>query len=127
MSRRGLNGRKEIAMLNCYKYSGEPIFLDQEDMTDEEWVFLCRIFGFEGKDPSEYIRFTIESFEACVKSTKEEPDSEHSSFRYCPNCGASISKIKNSCSHCGIVLITNPYFPEGGAYISKEAVEDTER
>lgn len=59
-------------MVNCYDYSGEPIFLDNTDMTDEEWAFLCRILGFEGDDPSKYVRFTIESFEACVKGEKRD-------------------------------------------------------
>ena len=63
-------------MLDCYRYSGEPIFLDNVDMTDEEWAFLCRIFGFGGKDPSQFVRFTIETYEACVKPEKEELDAE---------------------------------------------------
>jgi hypothetical protein len=62
-------------MLDCYTYSGEPIFLDQEDMNYEEWAFLCRIFGFEGKDPREYVRFVFETFEACVKQRPRPSES----------------------------------------------------
>lgn len=59
-------------MVTSIRYYGEPVFIDPDDMTNEEWAFLCRILGFEGDDPSKYVRFTIESFEACVKGEKRD-------------------------------------------------------
>lgn len=52
-------------MVVCNTYD-KPLFIDPEDVTEEEWAFLCWILG-EDADPNECIRFVISSYEVVMK------------------------------------------------------------
>ena len=60
-----------MAISNTCCFDDKPIFIDPEDVTEEEWAFLCRIFG-ENVNPNDCLRFVIESYEVVMKPGKGE-------------------------------------------------------